>query len=169
MCSDFLFRLCIAVSALVMTFETSAAKQRKCVYFFGTCYSCEAPLTCENSRPVETKSSPKPKKRSVVRRSDPPPLPDTKIKPAPPPAVALPPAKLPAASLPAANLPTERRVNSQLRKSTGFDREFKQFQTFMRNRQVGGQQPDARKLQEMYFAYRLWLSRQPRRSSENTN
>ena len=162
MCSDFLFRLCIIMIAVVLTFDGPSAKQRKCVYFFGTCYSCEAPLTCENSRPVDEAASPSlspspspsPKKRSTVLRSDPPPLPDTKVRPD-------------AASTPKPS--TDSLARSQLRQSTDFDREFKQFQIFMRDRQIDGQPPDTKKLQEMYFAYRLWLSRQSRPSGATAN
>ena len=147
MCSEFLFRLCLPAIAIVITLDSAPAKQRKCIYFFETCYSCEAPLTCQNSRPVGTGTSTRPKQRSTVVRSDPPPLPEPKARSIPP-----------SVEKPSA----DSLVRSQLRKSTDFDREFKQFQNFMRNRQTDGQQPDPQKLQEMYFAYRLWLSKQSR-------
>ena len=154
MCSEFLFRLCIPLIAIAITLDSAPAKQRKCVYFFGTCYSCEAPLTCENSRPVEANTSTRPKERSTSVRSAPPPLPAPKVK----------------SSAPSAEKPSaDNLARSQLRKSTGFDREFKQFRNFMRKRQIDGQQPDAKKLQEMYFAYRLWLSKQSRSTSAAAN
>ena len=151
MYSDFLLRCCVLVVFAASMLDSATAKERKCVYMFNTCVSCEAPLTCENSRPVGSKSSSATARRPKPSRlSSAPTQPERKISTT----------TTRSASTTATEPSPAKTAPPQLRATTGFDREYKQFEAFMKSRRVNGRHPDARELQEMYFTYRLWLSRQ---------
>jgi hypothetical protein len=48
------WRYSVVCMAAGVPLHASAAPKGKCVHWFGVCVSCEAPLTCSNSRSVES-------------------------------------------------------------------------------------------------------------------
>lgn len=156
MCSDFVLRSYIIIAVATLTLDSAAAKERKCVYMFNMCISCEAPLTCRNSRPVASKSRPAATRRPKAARFSSP-RPKVSKKP-----ISGQSTRRTEFTNPAIN----NRVVPQSRSTTHFDREFREFEDFMREQRANGSPLDDRMLQEMYFTYRLWLSKQAQGKSK---
>ena len=132
MYSDCLYRLLIIGTFVLMAGHSALAKSAKCVYWFGQCTSCEAPLTCENSRPSkeEAKSSPQSGNRSAR-----------------PPAVA-------------SSVTRIAPLPSRPGKSSGLYEEYQQFKAFMQRNGGLEQVTDHAEMQRLFFSYKRWRSQQ---------
>ena len=149
--SFLLFGSGLIASIVMLTADNVAAQQRKCIYWFGVCASCEAPLTCTNSRPVKPKSTVIRKYSSqaarVVPREDHKSGQVASQKPALP--------------------KREPQVKGALfRGPITSDEEFRQFSAYMRSNSTAQSELTGRELVEMYFRYKLWSMEERNRRSK---
>ena len=132
----------ILVAALAALSTTATAAQKKsrqaqCIYWFGFCTSCEAPLTCENSRFVPPESVPAaPQGGSAASK-----VKSDKVSAAPDKAKQQ-------------RSPAHARRTKTAAKAA--QKDFAKFKAFMRGQKIDGRTPSDDEIRQMYARYRMW-------------
>ena len=132
--------LVLAMLVAASAAHAQARRQKACTYWFGFCTSCEAPLTCQNSKlfPAENAGSSPPTGKAVSQ--------------------PLTPGKAPLAgsssTATAAKQPTSKQRKSSARKAP--QKDFAKFKAFMRSQKIDGRALTDAEIAQMFARYQKW-------------
>jgi hypothetical protein len=134
------------VVAASVPLQASAAPKGKCVHWFGICVSCEAPLTCSNSRSVEApQSGDTPSSLGSILSGL---IPSTGKEGQQPTGTLQPPKKASRAGPPAAPA----------------DPDFESFKKFLQAEGISARRSSDKEIRELYARFKQWKASEPQKT-----
>ena len=119
--------------------QASAAPKGKCTHWFGVCVSCEAPLTCSNSRPLDAPAAQNsPSSLGSILSGL---IPSTNKD----------------GQQPTGSLQTPRKpVTPGSAAATPSDPDFESFKRFLKTEGISAQRLSDKEIRELYVRFRRW-------------